>query len=54
MFLRLWALEWAWHVRITNCAALKATDSKSEIPVSIFDSFRDIHIVGGFRSIDRY
>jgi len=44
----LWALEWAWHIRVTklwfvgvrvgvaysrNKLALKATESKSEIPI---------------------
>jgi len=40
---RLWALEWAWHIRVTNLRCLKATESKSEIPnlksnFSIFDT----------------
>jgi len=36
----LWALEWAWHIRVTNLRCYKATESKSEKKqFSIFNSF---------------
>jgi len=41
----LWALEWAWHIRVTNlrCATrLRNLNLKSEF--SILDSFRDIRV----------
>jgi len=31
----LWALEWGWHIRVTNLRPCKATESKSEIPNSL-------------------
>jgi len=41
----LWALEWAWHIRVTKLALRtrpRNLNLKSEF--SIFDSFRDIRV----------
>jgi len=40
----LWALEWAWHIRVTNfrCVRLRNINLRSHF--SICDSFRDIRV----------
>jgi len=44
-FRGLWALEWAWHIRVTKLALrIKLRNLNLKSQFSIFDSFRDIHV----------
>jgi len=38
----LWALEWAWHIRVTNLRCVR--NLNLEFQFSVFDSFRYIRV----------
>jgi len=47
----LWALEWAWHTRVTNLRASSLRNLNLRSPFSNLDSFLDIRVFNSFRDV---